>query len=141
MNYKRTLVPQMPTEGWHFAEITNIKEGKSANTKFSVSDTALTTFVTDNHSLVTQSFLMAQGVNFTLEKLIDITFGEGDEQVELENLIGKRCGIKVEHRFWNNRVFANVVDVCSLDELVEDESDSSVPPTHMITDLEDIELD
>ena len=60
---------------------------------------------------------MASGVNFTLEKLIDITMGEGDEEIELENLVGKRCGIKVEHKFWNDRVFVNVVDVRSIDEL------------------------
>lgn len=60
---------------------------------------------------------MAPGVNFLLEKLIDITIGEGDEQVDLEDLKGKRCGIKVEHKFWNDRVFAIVVDVCAVDEL------------------------
>lgn len=140
MNYKRNLVPQMPTAEWHIAKITNVKEGKPVNTKFGVSDTALTTFVTDNHSLVTQSFLMASGVNFTLEKLIDITMGEGDDQVNLEELVGKRCGIKVEHKHWNGRIYANVVDVCSVDELVEDENDNSVPPTQKMTNLDELEL-
>lgn len=140
LNFKRNMVPQMATEGWHFATVNEIKEGKPAKTKMGFSDTALTSFTTDNHSLVTQSFLMAPGVNFTLEKLIDVAMGEGDDQVNLEELVGKRCGIKVEHKHWNGRVFANVVDVCSIEELEEDESDSSVPPTQEMTDLGNLEL-
>ncbi|MBG9654086.1 hypothetical protein [Cytobacillus firmus] len=138
MNYKRNMEPQMVAQGWHFATITEIKEGKPAQTKWGQSDTALTTFKTDNHCMVTQSFLMAPGVNFTLEKLIDIVFEEGDDQVDLEELVGKRCGIKVEHKFWNDRVFANVVDVCSVYELQED--DSSTPPVQELNDIEELDL-
>lgn len=140
LNYKRNMVPQMATEGWHFATVNDIKEGKPAKTKMGFSDTALTSFITDNHCLVTQSFLMAPGINFTLEKLVDITMGEGDDQVNLEKLVGKRCGIKVEHKHWNGRIFANVVDVCSLDELEEEENDNSVSPTQEIADLDDLEV-
>jgi hypothetical protein len=141
LNFKRNMVPQMPARGWYKATVSEIREGKSAKTKIGLSDTALTTFITDNHCLVTHSFLMAPGVNFTLEKLIGITMGEGDDQVNLEELVGKRCGIKVDHRFWNDRVFANVVDVCSIDELVEeDESNNSVPPTQKLTKLDELDL-
>ncbi|WP_394138492.1 hypothetical protein [Cytobacillus oceanisediminis] len=139
LNFKRNMVPQMATEGWHFATVIEIKGGKPAKTKMGISDTALTSFAPDNHSLVTQSFLMAPGVNFTLEKLIDITMGEGEDQVNLKELVGKRCGIKVEHKHWNGRVFANVVDVCSVDEL-EEENEVSVPTTHEVTNLDDLEI-
>ncbi|MFJ7745100.1 hypothetical protein [Peribacillus sp. NPDC097295] len=97
-------------------------------------------FTTDNHCLVTQSFLMAQGVNFLLEKLIDTTIGEGDEEIELGNLEGMCCGIKVEHKFWNDRVFANVVDVCSVDELQKSRSNKSAIPTKVIKDLDDLDI-
>lgn len=140
MNYKRNLVPQMASQGWHSATVNDIREGKPAKTKMGLSDTALTSFTTDNHCLVTQSFLMASGVNFTLEKLIDITMGEGDEEIDLESLVGKRCGIKVEHKFWNDRVFANVVDVCSLDELQKFGSNKSTISTQVIKDLDDIDF-
>lgn len=127
MYYKRNLVPQIPAQGWHRATIKSIKEGKPANSLIGLSETALTTFVTENCSLITQSFLMAPPVNFMLEKLITVTLGLDDEELHLEDLIGKRCGIKVEHRFSQDRVFANVVDVCHIDELIEDESKEGLP--------------
>lgn len=127
MYYKRNLVPQIPSQGWHRATIKSIKEGKPANSIIGLSETALTTFVTENCSLVTQSFLMAPPMNFLLEKMITVTLGLDDEEINLEDLIGKRCGIKVEHRFSQDRVFANVVDVCSIDELIDDESKRGLP--------------
>ncbi|EOR20782.1 hypothetical protein A499_24764 [Niallia nealsonii AAU1] len=140
MNFKRNLVPQMASQGWHIATVNDVREGKPAKTKRGYSDTALINFTTENHCLVTQSFLMAQGVNFLLEKLIDITMGEGDEEIELENLGGMRCGIKVEHRLWNDRVFANVVDVCSIDELQKPGSNKSAISTQVIKDLDDLDI-
>lgn len=138
LNFKRNMVPQMATEGWHIATINDVREGKPAKTKLGLSETALTDFITDKHCLVTQSFLMAPGVNFTLEKLIDITVGEGDEQVNLEEMVGKRCGIKVEHKHWKGRIFANVVEVCSVDELQEEDDDV---PTQEFTDIDELDLD
>jgi len=138
MKYKRNMVPQMPMEGWHYAKIVNIREGKQVMTNFGPSDTAVATFVTDNYCAVTQSFLMAPGVNFLLERLIDATFGTDAEQVDLYDLVGKQCGIKVEHREWKGKVYANVVDVCAIDELQEeDEDDGFVPPTQEI-DLDEL---
>lgn len=138
LNFKRNMVPQMATEDWHRATVNDVREGKPAKTKLGLSDTAITDFITDNHCLVTQSFLMAPGVNFTLEKLIDITIGEGDEQVNLEEMVGKRCGIKVEHKHWNGRVFANVVDVCFEEELQEEDGDV---PTQEFADIDELDLD
>lgn len=140
MNYKRNLVPQMASQGWHIATVNDIREGKPAKTKLGFSDTALINFTTDTHCLVTQSFLMAPGVNFTLEKLIDITMGEGDEEIDLENLVGKRCGIKVRHRFSNDRVFANVVEVSSIDELKKSRSNKPAIPTKVIKNLDDLDI-
>ena len=54
MYYKRNLVPPIPSQGWHRATIKSIKEGKPANSIIGLSETALTTFVTENCSLVTQ---------------------------------------------------------------------------------------
>ena len=67
-------------------------------------------------------------MNFLLEKMITFTLGLDDEEINLEDLIGKRCGINVEHRLSQDRVFANVVDVCSIDELIDDESEKGLPP-------------
>ncbi|MGG3803701.1 hypothetical protein [Metabacillus fastidiosus] len=134
MNYKRNMVPQMPIQGWHFATIMEIKEGKQAQTKMGLSDTILATFQTDHNCIVSQSLLMAPGVNFILEKLINIVIGEGSDEVDLKNLVKKRCGIKVEHKLWKDRIFANVIDVCSVDELQEDDT------THELTDIDELDL-
>lgn len=123
MKMSRGMVPQLPGEGHYKAMVKSIKEGKEATTKYGPSPTALVTFVTDNHSMVTQSFLMAPGVNFQLEKLAEVTIGLGEteEEVELDKIVGEKCGIEVEHRHVGNRVFANVVDVCDIYELVEED--------------------
>ena len=33
MNYKRNLVPQKASQGWHIATVNDIREGKTVNTK------------------------------------------------------------------------------------------------------------
>jgi hypothetical protein len=144
MKYRRNHGSQMPPEGWHYARIASVREGKQAMTSFGPSDTAVFTFVTDNYAAVTQSLLMAPGVNFLLERLIDSALETDADEVDLYDLVGKRCGIKVEYREWKGKVYANVVDVCAVDELQEvdedEEGDGFVPPTQEM-DLDELSFE
>jgi hypothetical protein len=45
MKYRRNNGSQMPPEGWHYARIASVREGKQANTQLGPSETALVTFV------------------------------------------------------------------------------------------------
>jgi hypothetical protein len=140
MKYRRNNGLQMPPEGWHYARIANVREGKQANTYMGPSDTVLVTFAIEEHApaIVTHSFLTAPWANFLFERLIDAAIDTPKEEIYYSELNGKRCGIKVEYREWKGKVYANVVDVCSVDELQEvDEDDGFVPPTQEI-DLDEL---
>jgi hypothetical protein len=138
MKYRRNNGSQMPPEGWHYARIASVREGKQAKTQMGPSNTVLITFVIEGDvpALVTQSFLTAPWANYRLERLIDAIELDAsggvadDDEIDLNDLVYKRCGIKVEYREWKGKVYANVVDVCAIDELQEvDEDDGFVPPT------------
>lgn len=128
ITFNRQQELAIPTEGWHFATIKKITLGKPVNTLAGVSNTVLLTFVTDDLRPVTQSFLMGAGVNYLLDKLVTVTLGQENEEVNLENLNEHRCGIQVAHRYGQkDRLFVNVVDVCSVDELDEEDNSGEFP--------------
>jgi hypothetical protein len=140
MKYRRNNGSQMPPEGWHYARIASIREGKQVTTQMGPSDTILVTFAIEGDvpALVTQSLLTAPWANFLLERLIDVAMDTSEEEVDLNDLVYKQCGIKVEYREWKGKIYANVVDVCAIDELQEeDEDDGFVPPTQEI-DLDEL---
>lgn len=121
MKYTRTQYSQLLEEGWYKAAILGIKEGKDVNTMFGACPTVRITFKTDEKHNVTHSFLMGEGMNTLLENLINVTFGPGEGEMDLADLIGLRCGIRLEHNHGGDRVYANVVEVCRDEELEENE--------------------
>lgn len=146
MKYRRNNGSQLPPEGWHYARIASVREGKQVKTYMGPSNTVLVTFVIEGEvpALVTQSFPTAPWANFLLERLIDVAMDTNEAVVDLNDLVYKRCGIKVEHREWKGKLYANVVDVCAVDELQEvdedEEGDGFVPPTREI-DLDELSFE
>ncbi|MGN7408110.1 hypothetical protein [Sporosarcina sp. SAFN-010] len=112
--------------GWSNATVKKLAMGNPVNTVVGQSDTLFVTFLTDDSHLVRHSFLMAAGVSHLLEKLVGVTMREGEGLVDLEELIDYRCGIEIAHRLGqNDRLFVNVVDVCALHDLVEEDEQPS----------------
>lgn len=62
---------------------------------------------------------MAEGVHYLLEDLINVTLGPGEGDINLEDLIDLRCGIRIEHFQGKDRMYANVVEVCLDEDLLD----------------------
>lgn len=128
ITFNRQTEVSVPQEGWTFATIKKLALGNPVNTVVGTSDTLFITFLTDDSQLVRHSFLMAAGVSHLLEKLVAVTLGIGEEEVDLEQLNGHRCGIEIAHRSGQNgRLFVNVVGVCSTNELVDEDFEERLP--------------
>jgi hypothetical protein len=110
------------TQGYHFGTVIGVTKGnKPAKYSYGEVETALVTFQPKGYATVQQSIPMYSNGGFSLlDKLIDSTLGSDVEQVDMEELVGKECGIKVEYREWEGRIYINVTDICSVNELQED---------------------
>lgn len=121
---------QIPEEGYYYATVVAWKEGKPKNTTFGLVPTALFTFELRDGRRVMQSILNLAGPNYLMEKLVYATLGEV-EDVDLDDLIGKACGIEIRHNHANGTTYANVVDVFPISELELDEEEEAEEPTEI----------
>lgn len=118
MMFKRSNNVQLPVEGFHLATVLRYKEGKLVETRSGDSPTVWITFETDDDQIVSHSFFMNEGLNRLMNELITATIDTNEEEVHLDDVIGKRCGIKIKHRgSTNGQLYANIVEVIAESQL------------------------
>ncbi|MFD2370571.1 hypothetical protein ACFSO0_11565 [Brevibacillus sp. GCM10020057] len=132
MKFSRNNKPlfQIPEEGFYAAKILSWREGKARNTMFGLTPTANVFFELNNGMKVAQSMLIFPGPTSLIEKLVNVTLGEADEEVDLNDLIGQECGVEIRHNHVGGTTYANVVDVFPISEL-ELEEEVAEEPTEM----------
>lgn len=108
---------QLPPEGNYVATVESWTEGKIVNTAVGPTPSARFTFDIGNDKKVTQSMLVFSGPTSLVEKLVNATIGEEEEEVEFEDLIGQTCGIEIRHNQVGEKTYANVVDIFPESEL------------------------
>lgn len=113
MKFSRNQQPffQVPKEGNYVARVVGWKEGKKRNTMMGLTPTVIVTFELEDGQRVMQSMLVYSGPKSLLEKLVDSTLGEDADDVELDQLIGKKCGVEIRHNHVGEITYANVVDI------------------------------
>ncbi len=133
MKFSRTHKPlfPIPEEGYYSSKVVGWKEGKPRNTMFGSTPSANVFFELADGMKVAQSMLLFPGPTSLMEKLVNVTLGEADEEVDLNDLIGKACGIEIRHNHANGTTYANVVDVFPISELELDEEEEAEEPTEV----------
>ncbi|GEM_PF-3116654 len=106
----------IPEEGKYTATIRSIKEGKVRDTIWGTTPSAVLLFELENGQKVMQSMLIYVGKYSLLQKLVESTLDTTDKEVDLYELIGKSCIVKIGHVHQHETTFANVVDVFPLSE-------------------------
>ncbi|MGE7913249.1 hypothetical protein [Lysinibacillus xylanilyticus] len=106
----------IPKEGEYNATILNIKAGKDRDTVWGTTPSAVLLFELENGQKVMQSMLMYVGKDSLLQKIVELTLDTTEKEVNLCQLVGKSCVVKIQHAHQNDTTYANVVDVFPLSE-------------------------
>lgn len=106
----------IPNEGEYTASILNIKAGKDRDTVWGTTPSVVVLFELENGQKVMQSMLMYVGKGSLLKKLVELTLDTTEKEVNLYQLVGKSCVVKIQHVHQHETTYANVVDVFPLSE-------------------------
>lgn len=112
-------VPSMIKEGYYRVTITHVTNGKDASTKNGPEKTIRVAFRTESGERVSTQILLTD-YSTLWNQLLEVTAMQGKPDLTERDFIDKTCGIEIKHYFTGSNVYANVVDICHLDELVED---------------------
>lgn len=144
--FKRNNYTEIPEEGWYYANFISFKETNDTEIQGQKVETVYATFKLNTGSIVTQRMLLMGGTKSLVQKLVDATLGDADN-VDLADLLGKEVGIEVFHHKGKDRVYANVKDIVSCDDLkaMEEESEcyeeSEEDVDICLEDYEEYEID
>lgn len=103
------------------AYIATIKETKIAKpVKIGQNDISRlgVVFVLEDGRELQQNFLLYCGNNYPAYQMLITVFGSIEDS-DIENLIGEKVAIKIEHKEVRNNTYANVTRVFSIDEFEE----------------------
>lgn len=115
-------MPSMIKEGYYRATIIQMIEGKDASTKNGPEKTIRVAFKTESGERISAQLLMTS-YSKLWNQLLEVTALQGKTEWTKRDFLDKQCGIEIEHNFTGFNVYANVVDICHLDELVEDNAE------------------
>lgn len=104
----------VPDEGKYTATIRSIKAGKERETIWGPTPSAVLLFELETGQKVMQSMLIYVGNGSLLQKLVESTLDTTEKEVDLNQLVGKSCVVKIEHFHQLETTYANVVDVFPL---------------------------
>jgi hypothetical protein len=112
---------QVPEEGFYQAKIIHWKDGKPRNTVMGLTPSVIITFDLGNGVKVMQSMLDFVGPTSLLDKLFEVTVSDEEEEIAFDDLLGKVCGVEIQHNHVGETRYANVVDVFHVSELEDEE--------------------
>jgi hypothetical protein len=115
---KKISAMKPPTGRFIQAEVSSICESEGLNF---FDDRISVKFRIENYADVEHEFPVYSSDDIDFAKLVDCTLGRSEQEttIRLQDLVGLKCGIKVEYMLRNGRLILEVVDICSLDELAE----------------------
>ena len=104
---------KLPEEGHYGATIIDVKEVEPINNPmYGETDRVDVYFDLVGGYRLKKNMLVYAGGNSMFEKLVDSTLGDVEE-IDVTELVGRTCGIEVEHNVHKGKTYANVVDVFS----------------------------
>lgn len=114
-----------PMEGYYLSKLLNAGEGEMELTKGGPCGTLIGTFELENMPIsekYKQQKYLAFPTNPKLRKLFTAILGEVPEDMDTDQLIGKECVVLIKHntQAYTGKVFANIVDVFSTEEIPEE---------------------
>ncbi|WED55877.1 hypothetical protein OE059_03185 [Exiguobacterium profundum] len=102
---------KLPEEGHYGATIIDVKEVEPINNPmYGETDRVDVYFDLVGGYRLKKNMLVYAGGNSMFEKLVDSTLGDVEE-IDVMELVGRTCGVEIEHNVHKGKTYANVVDV------------------------------